>query len=85
MSGASREVLRLYRAILRRGKGLKYTDKDFFKSAVRLEFKKCSRDTQPEVNIEVNVSIASLSPFYYFLIIQQKAKYFLQSNLGGLI
>ena len=88
MSGASREVLRLYRAILRRGNRLEYTDKDFFRSAVRLEFKKCSRDTQPEVvlrNIEVNASIASLSPFYYFLIIQQKAKYFLQSNLGGLI
>ena len=61
MSASRGEVLRLYRAILRRGDSLKYTDRDFFRRTIRLEFRKCSRDTELEVmiarNIEVNVHL----------------------------
>ncbi|NXK95321.1 MIDUO protein, partial [Formicarius rufipectus] len=34
-------VLALYRALLRRGRGLRYTDRDFYCAAVRREFRRC--------------------------------------------
>ena len=43
-----REVLRLYRAILRRGDTLTHTDKDFFRKTVGREFRKWSRETNSE-------------------------------------
>lgn len=46
--GSGREVIRLYRAILRRAEGLQYTDKDFLKGLVRQEFRRWSRETKPE-------------------------------------
>lgn len=50
------EVMSLYRAILRRGNSLTYTDREYFRRIVRGEFRKCSRDTNPDRicrNIEV--------------------------------
>ena len=55
--GGRGEVLRLYRAILRRGDRLRLTDRHFFRKTVRLEFRKSSRDTEPQAvarNVEVN-------------------------------
>ena len=81
------EVLGLYRAILRRGERLRYTDREFFKRSVRLEFRKCSRDTEPYV-VSRNIEVKKSSYVCLCLILysfQQKAKYFLNSSLGGLI
>ncbi|NXF73824.1 MIDUO protein, partial [Sclerurus mexicanus] len=33
-------VLALYRALLRRGRGLRYTDRDFYLGSVRREFRR---------------------------------------------
>ncbi|NXA06725.1 MIDUO protein, partial [Sapayoa aenigma] len=41
MAAWSREaVLALYRALLRRGRGLRYTDRDFYLTSVRREFRR---------------------------------------------
>lgn len=85
-----REVLRLYRAILRRGDSLLYTDKEFFIRTVRHEFKKYSLESRkdevsrhievtamPYIHVHAANTILSLS--------QQKAEYFLSSDLGGMI
>ncbi|NXV09250.1 MIDUO protein, partial [Cettia cetti] len=41
MAGWSREaVLTLYRALLRRGRGLCYTDRDFYLASIRREFRR---------------------------------------------
>jgi len=37
---AARDVVRLYRNILRYGKQLEYTDKKYFKERIRTEFQK---------------------------------------------
>ena len=55
-----REVLRLYRAILRRGDSLVYTDRDFFRRSVRHEFNKYSLESNKDEivrHIEVVTSI----------------------------
>ena len=82
MSGR-REVLQLYRAILRRGQSLRYTDKEFFRRTVQLEFRNSSRDHR----FAVNLKVLSLCPFFAngLFLFQQKARYFLDSELGGLI
>lgn len=68
MSANVREVLRLYRTILRRGKALRYTDRDYFRGTVSEEFKRWKGETDPaEIQFQV-----------------EKAKYFLSSDLGGL-
>ena len=80
MMASRGEVLGLYRAILRRGDSLKYTDKDFFKHTVRFEFRKCSRDTEPKVilrNIEVNATESYVSAFLLlFFLIHRKQSIF---------
>ncbi|NXR29239.1 MIDUO protein, partial [Cinclus mexicanus] len=41
MAAWSREaVLSLYRALLRRGRGLRYTDRDFYLASIRREFRR---------------------------------------------
>ncbi|KAM9173098.1 mitochondrial ribosome and complex I assembly factor AltMIEF1 isoform 1-T2 [Pangshura tecta] len=41
MAAWSREaVLNLYRALLRQGRGLRYTDRDFYLASIRREFRK---------------------------------------------
>ncbi|NXV76065.1 MIDUO protein, partial [Atlantisia rogersi] len=41
MAAWSREaVLTLYRALLRQGRGLRYTDRDFYLASIRREFRK---------------------------------------------
>lgn len=63
MSATSKEALRLYRAILRRGNSLTYTDRDFFRRTVRKEFQRWSREKNPEeINHHLEVTIATLLP-----------------------
>lgn len=63
------QALRLYRAILKKGRQLQYTDKTYFKKAVRHEFEK-GRET-----------ITSSAKQFQL----EKAKHFLTSGLGGLV
>ena len=58
MSAAGKEALRLYRAILRRGNSLTYTDRDFFRRMVKSEFRRWSRESNPEeINQQLEVTI----------------------------
>lgn len=70
MAPWSREaVLRLYRALLRRGRELRYTDRDFYFASIRREFRK-------------NQNLEDLEAREKQL---EKGLVFLQSKLGGLI
>ncbi|XP_070612197.1 mitochondrial ribosome and complex I assembly factor AltMIEF1 [Erythrolamprus reginae] len=70
MATWSREaVLNLYRALLRQGRGLRYTDRDFYLSTIRKEFRKNQHLTSPE-DKERHL---------------KKGQAFLHSQLGGLI
>lgn len=72
-SARSREILRLYRAILRRGEGLKYTDRDFFRKTVRLEFRRGSRDVDSEADVAsaANIEVVVVGMEYgNFLVLQ---------------
>lgn len=57
------EALRLYRAILRRGRQLKYTDGDYFKRSVRREFEKKVNPDQISFRIEVLI-MQTINLFY---------------------
>lgn len=48
ITGGGREVVRLYRAILRRAESLQYTDREFFKRLIKQEFRRKSLETKPE-------------------------------------
>ncbi|XP_039427022.1 translation initiation factor IF-2-like [Corvus cornix cornix] len=66
----SREaVLTLYRALLRRGRGLRYTDRDFYLASIRREFRR-------------NQGLQRLEDKERQL---EKGQAFLQSRLGGLV
>ncbi|XP_060633069.1 mitochondrial ribosome and complex I assembly factor AltMIEF1 [Anolis sagrei] len=66
----SREaVLALYRALLRQGRGLRYTDRQFYFNSIRQEFRK-------------NQNLEHLEEKERQL---EKGQAFLQSKLGGLI
>lgn len=70
MAPWSREaVLRLYRALLRRGRELRYTDRDFYFASIRREFRK-------------NQNLEDLEAREKQL---EKGLVFLHSKLGGLI
>lgn len=58
-AGTSKEVLQLYRQLLRYGKELKYTNKSFFKERVRKEFE-VNRNLQSEADIEFQIKVSSL-------------------------
>lgn len=70
MAAWSREaVLTLYRALLRQGRGLRYTDRDFYLAFIRREFRK-NRGLQQLEDKERQL---------------EKGQAFLQSKLGGLV
>ncbi|XP_052645624.1 MIEF1 upstream open reading frame protein-like [Harpia harpyja] len=70
MAAWSREaVLTLYRALLRQGRGLRYTDRDFYLTFIRREFRK-NRGLQQLEDKERQL---------------EKGQAFLQSKLGGLV
>ncbi|XP_040415070.1 MIEF1 upstream open reading frame protein-like [Cygnus olor] len=70
MAAWSREaVLSLYRALLRRGRALRYTDRDFYRAAVRSEFRRHRGLQRPE-DRERQL---------------EKGQAFLRSGLGGLL
>ncbi|KAM6436105.1 mitochondrial ribosome and complex I assembly factor AltMIEF1 [Liasis olivaceus] len=62
-------VLNLYRALLRQGRDLRYTDRDFYFTLIRQEFRKNQHLKQPE-DKERHL---------------KKGQAFLHSKLGGLI
>lgn len=62
-------VLSLYRALLRQGRELRYTDRDFYLAAVRREFRKNLKLADPEARERQ----------------LQKGLVFLHSKLGGLL
>lgn len=51
------EVLRLYRAILKKGKQLQYTDKTYFRKNVRREFEKGREATNSAKKFQLEVCI----------------------------
>ncbi|XP_073405585.1 mitochondrial ribosome and complex I assembly factor AltMIEF1 [Dendrobates tinctorius] len=70
MAGWSREaVLSLYRALLRQGSKLEFTDRDYYASFVRREFRKNQSLTKQE-DKEKQL---------------EKGQVFLRTNLGGLV
>ena len=64
MAGRS-EVLHLYRAILTRGKALRYTDGDYFRRQVRQEFKKWAESTD-SAEIEVQIEVMATASVEHY-------------------
>ncbi|XP_069509045.1 mitochondrial ribosome and complex I assembly factor AltMIEF1 isoform X2 [Ambystoma mexicanum] len=62
-------VLNLYRTLLREGRHLKYTDRDFYFATVRREFRRNQDLTEPDEKARQ----------------LEKGQYFLQTRLGGLV
>lgn len=62
-----REVLQLYRAILRQGRTLRYTDGDYFRRKVRQEFRRWKGTKDPaEIQFQIEVGLqTSLCIEYY--------------------
>lgn len=57
-----RAVLSLYRSLLREGDKLKYTDQEFFRSAIRKEFEKAKKEDHHETKqklLDVSVHFPS--------------------------
>lgn len=70
MASWSREaVLSLYRALLRQGRQLRYTDRDFYLASIRREFRKNQKLEDPEARERQ----------------LEKGLVFLHSKLGGLV
>ncbi|EQB77200.1 hypothetical protein CB1_000240006 [Camelus ferus] len=70
MASWSREaVLSLYRALLRQGRELRYTDRDFYLASIRREFRKYQKLEDPEARERQ----------------LEKGLVFLRSKLGGII
>lgn len=70
MGGWSRSaVLELYRALLRAGRHLQYTDRNYYRHAVVREFRRCQALTEPEEKEEA----------------LKRGQFFLKSRLGGLM
>lgn len=62
-------VLTLYRALLRAGRQLQYTDRDFYFASVRREFRRNQGITQPDEKTRQ----------------LEKGQFFLRTRLGGLV
>ncbi|XP_054552003.1 MIEF1 upstream open reading frame protein isoform X3 [Talpa occidentalis] len=62
-------VLSLYRALLRQGRELRYTDRDFYLASIRREFRKNQKLEDPEARERQ----------------LEKGLVFLHSKLGGII
>ena len=59
----SQQVLSLYRQLLRKGKQLKFTDKDYYFKRMRVEFEKnraLSDKSEIEHNIQVNDNVYTI-------------------------
>lgn len=70
MGGWSRSaVLELYRALLRAGRHLQYTDRNYYRRAVAREFRRCQALTVPEDKEDA----------------LKRGQFFLSSRLGGLM
>ena len=70
MASWSREaVLSLYRTLLRQGRQLRYTDRDFYLASIRREFRKNQKLEDPEAREKQ----------------LEKGLVFLHSKLGGII
>lgn len=56
-SGGSVQVLQLYRRLLKYGNQLQYTDKNYFRNRIRVEFRQNKELQDPEkIEFEVKVS-----------------------------
>ncbi|XP_055324369.1 MIEF1 upstream open reading frame protein [Sitodiplosis mosellana] len=53
-AATSREVLQLYRKLLRYGQELKFTDQTYFRKRIRKEFR-LNKDLQSSADIEFNI------------------------------
>ncbi|XP_053193963.1 MIEF1 upstream open reading frame protein-like [Scomber japonicus] len=70
MGGWSRSaVLELYRALLRAGRHLQYTDRNYYRHAVAREFRRCQALTVAEDKEDA----------------LKRGQFFLNSRLGGLM
>ncbi|XP_072561036.1 mitochondrial ribosome and complex I assembly factor AltMIEF1-like [Paramormyrops kingsleyae] len=70
MGGWSRTaVLELYRALLRAGRHLQYTDRNYYQRAVSREFRRCQALSTPQDREEA----------------LKRGQFFLSSRLGGLV
>ncbi|XP_066531995.1 mitochondrial ribosome and complex I assembly factor AltMIEF1-like [Hoplias malabaricus] len=70
MGGWSRSaVLQLYRALLRAGRRLQYTDRNYYRRAVTSEFRRCQALTASSEKEDA----------------LKRGQFFLQSRLGGLV
>lgn len=69
MSAPTRfEILRLYKDLLRYGQHLKFTDKDYFKKRIVIEFKKNkTKDNSKDIEFQYNVSTLNLKLKIFFL------------------
>ncbi|XP_077475570.1 mitochondrial ribosome and complex I assembly factor AltMIEF1-like [Stigmatopora argus] len=66
---SSSAVLELYRALLRAGRHLQYTDRNYYRRTVAREFRRCKTLTTPEDKEEA----------------LKRGQFFLSSRLGGLM
>lgn len=65
MSAAtSREVLQLYRKLLRYGQQLKFTDQNYFNKRIRKEFR-LNKDLESSADIEFNIKVAITDSRYH--------------------
>ncbi|XP_051573709.1 MIEF1 upstream open reading frame protein-like [Myxocyprinus asiaticus] len=62
-------VLQLYRALLRAGRHLQYTDRDYYRRAVTREFRRCQTFNALEEREDA----------------LKRGQFFLSSGLGGLV
>ncbi|XP_078093549.1 mitochondrial ribosome and complex I assembly factor AltMIEF1-like [Mustelus asterias] len=62
-------VLNLYRALLRQGRNLRYTDRDYYYTFIKREFRKNQHLTDEEEKVKQ----------------LEKGIYFLNNKLGGLV
>ncbi|XP_064179821.1 mitochondrial ribosome and complex I assembly factor AltMIEF1-like [Anguilla rostrata] len=62
-------VLQLYRALLRAGRHLQYTDRNYYRRAVTKEFRRCQALDAPRAKEDA----------------LKRGQYFLNSRLGGLV
>ncbi|XP_055022516.1 MIEF1 upstream open reading frame protein-like [Boleophthalmus pectinirostris] len=70
MGGWSRSaVLELYRALLRAGRHLQYTDRNYYRRAVTREFRRCQTLSGPQEKEDA----------------LKRGQFFLNSKLGGLM
>ena len=61
----SKEIIKLYKDIIKYGKNLTFTDKEYFLNRVRAEFKKnLTITSEEEIIFQYNVRINFLMKFY---------------------